>query len=158
MNWAIKHWFSFSSVTQPCLTLCHPMECSMPGFLSITKSQRLLQFKSIESVMPSNHLIRCCLFFSCLQSFPASWSLSMSQFFTSGVQSNGVSSSASDLPVNIQNWFPLGLTGWISLQSKGLSKVFSNTIAQKHQFFNTQLSLDPNLISMHDYWKNHSFD
>ena len=75
----------------------------------------------------------------CLQSFPVSGSFPMSQFFTSGDQSIGV--SASVLPMNIQDWFPLGWTGWISLQSKGLSRVFSNTTVQKHQFFGTQLYL-----------------
>ena len=79
--------------------------------------------------------------FSCLQSFPASESFQMSQFFTSIGQSIGVSASASVLPMNIQDWFPLGWIGWISLQSKGLSRVFSNTTVQKHQFFGTQLSL-----------------
>ena len=78
-------------------------------------------------------------FSSHLQSFPASGSLQMSQFFTSGGHSIGVSASA--LPMNIQDWFPLGWTGWISLPSKALSIVFSNTTAQKHQFFGTQLSL-----------------
>ena len=78
---------------------------------------------------------------SCLQSFPASGSFPMSQFFTSGGQSIRASASASVLPVNIQDWFPLRLTGSISLQSKGLSRVFSNTTVQKHQFFGTQLSL-----------------
>ena len=81
------------------------------------------------------------LFFSCLQSFPASGSFLMSQFFASSGQSIGASGSASVLPVNIQDWFPLGLTVLISLQSKGLSRVFSNTIVQKHQFFSAQLSL-----------------
>ena len=76
-----------------------------------------------------------------LQSFPASGSFQMSQFFTSGGQSIRVSASTSVLPVNIQDWFSLGLTGWISLQSKGLSRVFSNTTVQKHQFFGTPLSL-----------------
>ena len=76
---------------------------------------------------------------SCLQSFPASGSFLMSQFFSSGGQSIGV--SASVLSINTQGWFPLGWTGWISLQSKGLSRVFSNTAVQKHQFFCTQLSL-----------------
>ena len=80
-------------------------------------------------------------FSSCLQSFPASGSFQMSQFFTSGGQSIGVSASASVLPMNIQDWFPLGWTGWISLQSKGLSRVFSNTTVQKHQFFGAQHSL-----------------
>ena len=74
-------------------------------------------------------------FSSCLQSFPASGSSQMSQFFTSGGQRTGVSASVSVLPMNIQDWFPLGLTGWLSLQSKGLSRVFSNTRVQKHQFF-----------------------
>ena len=76
-----------------------------------------------------------------LQSFLASGSFQMSQFFVSGGQSIGASASASVLPMNIQDWFPLGWTGWISLQSKGLSRVFSNTMVQKHQFFGTQLSL-----------------
>ena len=80
-------------------------------------------------------------FSSCPQSFPASGSFPMSQFFASVSQNIGVSASASVLPVNIQDWFPLGWTGWISLQTKGLSRVFSNTTAQKHQFFNAQPSL-----------------
>ena len=80
-------------------------------------------------------------FFSCLQSFPAPESFPMSQFFASGGQSIGASTSASVLPVNIQDWFPLRLTGLISLQSKGLSRVFSNTTVQKHQVFGAQLSL-----------------
>ena len=80
-------------------------------------------------------------FSSRLQSFPASGSFQMSQFFTSGGRNIGVSASTSVLPMNIQNWFPLGWTGWVSLQSKGLSKFFSNTTVQKHQFFGTQLSL-----------------
>ena len=80
-------------------------------------------------------------FSSCFQSFPAPGSFPMSQFFASGGQSIGASASASVLPMNIQDWFPLGWTGWISLQSKGLSRVFSKTTIQKHQFFGTQLSL-----------------
>ena len=80
-------------------------------------------------------------FSSCLQSFPASGSFPMSKFFASSDQSIGVSASASVLPMNYQDWFTLGLTGWISFQSKGLSRVFSNTIVQKHQFLSTQLSL-----------------
>ena len=80
-------------------------------------------------------------FSSRLQSFPASWSFPISRFFTSGGQSIRVSASASALPMNIQDWFPLGGTGWISLQSKGLSRAFSNTTFQKHQFFSAQLAL-----------------
>ena len=92
------------------------------------------------------------------QSFSASGSSQMRQFFTSGGQSIGVSASASVLPINIQDWFPLGLTGWISLLSKGLSRVFSSTTVWKQQFFGTQPSLSPALTSTHDHWKNHSFD
>ena len=80
-------------------------------------------------------------FSSCLQSFPAAESFLMSQFFTSGGQNIRVSASASVLPMNIQDWSPLGWTGWISLQSKGLSRVFSSTTVQKHQFLGSQLSL-----------------
>ena len=80
-------------------------------------------------------------FASWLQSFPASGSFQMSQFFTPGGQNTGIWALASVLPMNIQNWFPLGWTGWISLHSKGLSRVFSNTTLQKHQCFGTQLSL-----------------
>ena len=80
-------------------------------------------------------------FSSCPQSFPASGSFQMSQIFTSGGQSIGASALASVLPMNIQDWFPLEWTGWVSLQSKGLSRVFSNSTVQKHSFFSTQLSL-----------------
>ena len=83
-------------------------------------------------------------FSSCPQSFPASGSFQMCQFFASGAQSTGVSASASVLPMNIQDRFPLGWTGWISLQSKGLSRVFSKTKVQKHQFFGAQLSSQSN--------------
>ena len=97
-------------------------------------------------------------FSSCPQSFPASGSFQMSQLSASGGQSIGVSASASVLPMNTQDWSPLGCTGCISLQSKGLSRVFSNTTVQKQQFFGTQLSLYPTITSIHDYWKNHSLD
>ena len=109
------------------------------AFLSITNSWSLPKIVSIESVMPSNHLILCRP--SCPQSFPASESFQMSQLFASGGQGIGVSASTSVLPMNTQDWSPLGWTGWISLQSKGLSRVFSNTTLQKHQFFSAQLSL-----------------
>ena len=97
------------------------------------------------------------LFSSYLQSFPASGSFLMSRLFTSGGQSIGSSASASVLPMNIQGWFPLGLTGLTSLLSKGLSRVFSSITVWKHQFFSTQPSL-PALTPMHDYLKNHRFD
>jgi len=96
-------------------------------------------------------------FSSHLQSFSASGSFLMSQFFASGGQSIGVSVSASVLSMNIQDWFPLGLTGLISLQSKGLERVFSNTTFQKHQSFDAQVSYGPTLTAIHDYWKNSPF-
>ena len=88
----------------------------------------------------SSSVIQFCHF----QTSPASGSFQMSQFISSGGQSIGVSALASVLPMNMQEWFPLGWTGWISLQSKGLSRVFSNTTVQKHQFFGTQLSSQAN--------------
>ena len=88
--------------------------------------------------------------------FPRSFPVS--RLFTSGGQSIGASTSASVLPMTIQDWFHLGLTGLISLLSKGLSRVFPNTTAQKHQFFSAQPSYGPTLTSIHDYWKNQSFD
>ena len=97
-------------------------------------------------------------FSSCLQSFPASGSFLMSQLFVSGDQSIGASASALVLPVNIQGWFPLGWTGLISLQSKGLSRVFSNSKFESINSSELRLLYGPTLTSIHDYWKNHSFD
>ena len=97
-------------------------------------------------------------FSSCLQSFPASGSFLMSQFFSSGGQRIGVSSSASVLPMNIQGWFLLGWTSLISLWSKGLSRVFSNTTVQKHQSSVLSFIYGPTLTSIHDYLKNHNLD
>ena len=112
--------------------------------LSITNSQSSLKLTTIESVMPSNHLILCRPLLR-LPSIPHSIRVfSMSQLFTWGGQSIGVSALASVLPMNIQDWSPLGWTCWISLQSKGLSRVFSNTTVQKHQFFGAQLSSPSN--------------
>ena len=123
--------------------------------LSITNSQSLPKLMSIESVMPSNHLILCCPFSSCLQSFPASGSFQTNQLFASGGQSIGVSASKS---VNTQDWSPLdGLVGSPCIP-RDLSRVFSNTTVQKHQFFSAQLSLQSNSRIQHDYWKNHSLD
>ena len=107
-----------------------PWTAARQASLSITNSWSLLKLRPIESVMPSNHLIPCRPLqsgvSSHLQSFPAARSFQMSHLFTSGGQSIGASASPSVLPMNIQDWFPLGWTGWISLQSKGLSRVFSN--------------------------------
>ena len=97
-------------------------------------------------------------FSSHLQSFPASGSFPVSWLFAWGGQSIGASASASVLPMNIQDWFPLEWTGWISLQSKELSRVFSNTTVQKHPLFRAQPSNGPTLTSVHDYWENCSFD
>ena len=108
--------------------------------LSITTSQSLLKFMSIESVIPSNHLILCCPLLLPPSMFPGIRVFSNESILI-WEKSIGVSASASVLPMNIQDWFPLGSTGWISLQSKVLSRVFSNTTVQKHQFFSAQLSL-----------------
>ena len=118
----------------------HPNPCPLSQWCHPTISSSVIPF--------SSHL----------QSFPASGPFPRSQLFTSGGQSIGVSASASVLPMNIQDWFPFGWTGWTFLQSKGLSRVFSNTTVQKHQFFSTQLSFSPIPTSIHDYWKNQSFD
>ena len=96
-------------------------------------------------------------FSSCLQSFPASGSFQMSQLFASGGQSIGVSAWASVLPVNIQDWFPLGWTGWISLQSKGLSSLLQHH-SSKGSIIWCSVLYSPTLTSIHDYWKNHSFE
>ena len=146
----------FSSVAQSCLTLRPhglqharlPCPSPTPGVYSNSCSSSWWCHPTISSsVIP---------FSSCLQSFPASGSFQMSQFFTSGDQSIGA--SASVLPMNIQDWFPLGWTALISLHSKELSRVFPNTAVQKHQFFALSFLYSPTRISIHDYWKNHSFD
>ena len=132
------------SVAQSCPTLCDPMDCSMPD---LPVHHQLPEFTQThvhwvgDTIEPSSSVVP---FSSCLQSFPASGSVPRSQFFPSGGQTLGASASASVLPMNIQDWFPLGWTGWISLQFKGLSRVFSNTTGQKHQFFSTQLSSQSN--------------
>ena len=112
--------------------------------LSFTISWSLLKLMSIESDAIQPYYPQPLIlipFSSCFQSFPASVSFPMSWLFASGGQSIGVSALSSVLPMNIQDWFPLGLTGLISVQSKGLSRVFSNTTVQKHQLFGAQLSL-----------------
>ena len=121
-----------------------PWTAARQASLSITNSWSLLKLMSIKLAKPSNHLILCHPLLLLLQAFPASGSFPRSQFFPLGGQSIGVSASAWVLPMNIQDWFPFGLNGGISLQSKGLSRVFSNTTVQKHQFFCTQLSSQSN--------------
>ena len=112
--------------------------------LSITYSQSLLKLMSIESVMLFNHLILCRPLLLPPWIFPSIRSCRMSQFFESEGQSIGVSASASVLPMNIQDWFPLGWTSWISLQSKELATVFTNITVQKYKLFDAQLSLQSN--------------
>ena len=153
-----KSSVQFSSVAQSCPALCDPMDWNTPGFpVHQQLPELVLKLISIESVVPSNRLILCCplLLASVLPSirvysnesalcirWPKYWSFSFS-----------ISPS-----MNIENWIPLGWTGLISLKSKGLSRVFSSTTIQKHQFFSAQTSLWSSLTSIHDYWKNHSFD
>ena len=149
----------FSSVQSlSCIRLCSPMDCNTPGlpvhhqlpeFAHSCPLSRWCHPTISSSVVP---------FSSYIQSFPASGSLQMSQFFTSGGQSIGVSASASVLPVNTQDWFPLGWTGWISLQSKGLSRVFSTPQFKRIDSSVLSFLYSPTLASIHDYWKNHSFD
>ena len=112
--------------------------------LSIKNSRSLLKLTSIKSVMSSSHLILCCPLPPCPRSFPASGTFPMSQNFAWGSQSIGVSASASVFPMNTQDRSSLGWTCWISLQSKGLSRVFSNTTVWKHQFFSAQPSSQSN--------------
>ena len=146
--WFLSVWSNhvFSSIqfslVQSCLTLCDAMNRSTPGLPGPPPTPRVHSNPCplsrwchptiSSSVVP---------FSSCPQSFPALGSFPMSQLCTSGGQRIGVSASTSVLPMNTQDWSPLGWTGWISLQSKGLSRDFSNTTVQKHQFFNAQLSL-----------------
>ena len=134
------------SVAQSCLTLGGPMDCNTPGFPVVSLSPGVCSNccplnqwchpTSSSSVIP----------FSCLQSFPPAGSFPMSSLFASGGHSIGASALASVLPMNIQGWFSLELTGLISLQSKGLSRVFSSTTVQKFQFFGAQPSLWSNYI------------
>ena len=140
---SFKYLPQFSSVAQSCPTLCDPMNCRTPGLPvhhQLPRSTQTHVHWVGDAIQPS-HPSSVVPFSSCPQSFPASGSFQMSQLFASGGQSIGVSASASVLPINNQDWFPLEWTGWISLQSKGLSRVFSNTTFQKHQFFGTQISL-----------------
>ena len=121
----------------------NPWTTARQASLSITNFRSPPKPMSIESVLPSNHLILCRLLL--LPSiFPSIRVFPMSQLFASGGQRIGVSASTSVLPMNTQDYSPLGWTGWISLQSKGLSRVFSNTTVQKHQFFSAQLCSESN--------------
>ena len=133
--------FQFSSVVQSCPTLCDPMNHSTPGLSVHHHSQSPPKPMSIESVMPSNHLILCCPLLLLPSIFPSIRVFSNDPALRIRWP-NYWNFSFSISPSNErQDWSPLGWTGWISLQAKGLSRVFSNTTVQKHQFFGTQLSL-----------------
>ena len=121
-----------------------PCTAASQASLTITNSQSLPKLVSTESVMSSDHLILYCPLLLLPSIFPSIGVFSSESVLRSGGQSIGVSASALVLPINIQDWFPLGWTGWISLKSKGLSRVFSNTTVQKHQFLSAQLSLQSN--------------
>ena len=135
-----------------------PWAAAHQASLSITNSQSLLKFMSIESVMPSNHLILCRPLFLLPSIFPSIRVFSNESSLRMRWPKYW-SFSFNISPSNEQDWFPLGWTSWISLQSKGLSRVFSNTTVQKHQFFGAQLALySPTLTSIHDHWKKQSLD
>ena len=143
----------FSSVSQLCPTLCDPMDCSTPG---LPVYHQLLELAQTHVHWVGDAISSSVIPFSfCLQFSPASDSFPMSQLFAWGGQSIGVSASASVLPMNIQDWFLLELTGLISLQSKGLSRVFSNKSINSSAL---SFLYSPTFTSVHDYWKNHSFD
>ena len=135
-----------------------PWTTACPASLSSTISQNCLNSCSLNWWCHPNISSSVARFSRCPQSFPASGSFPVNWLFASDGQSIGASASASVLPVNIQGWFPLGLTGLISLQSKGLPRIFSSTTVRKHYFFGTQPSLRPALTSVRNYWKNHSFN
>ena len=144
-------------MAKSCLTLCDPMECSVPVFLFFTISWSLLKPSPLSQWCHPTISFSVTPFSSCHQSFLASGSFRMSQLSASGGQS--IEASALVLPMNIQGWFPFGLTGLISLMWKGFSRVFSSTTVWKHQFLGTQSCLWSNShTSVHDCWKNHSFD
>ena len=139
-----SYTLQFSSVAQSCPTLCDPMNHSTPGLPVHHQLPEITQthvHRVSDAIQPSHPLSPS---FSCPQSLPASGSFPKSQLFAWGGESIGLSASASVLPMNTQDWSPLGWTGWISLQSKGLTRVFSNTTVQKHQYFWAQLSSQSN--------------
>ena len=131
------------------------MDCSLPGFPVLQHLMELFKIVVNEPVMPSNYLVLCRPLLLLPSIFPSIRVFSNELALHIDDQSIGASASALALPMNIQDSFPLGLTGLMSLQSKGLSRVFSNTTVQKHQCFSAQPS---SLTFIHDYQKNHNFD
>ena len=158
--WYILLLVMFSSVQSlSCVWLfVTPWTAAHQASLSITNSWSLPKPMSIESVMPSNHFILCHPLLLLPSIFPSIRVFLMSQLFPSGVQSIGVSTSTSVLPMNTEDWSPLGWTGWISLQCKGLSTVFSNTTVQSINFQKLSFLYNPTLTSIRDYWKNHNLN
>ena len=140
--WEFSSMFVIIQLISHVQLFATPWTVAIRGLLSPTISQSLLKFMLIESVMPSNHLILCHPFLLLPLSFP------MSQLFTSSGQSIGA--SATILPMSIQGWFPLGLTSLISLQSKGLSRIFSSSTIEKHQFLALSHLYGPALTSEYD--------
>ena len=134
--WSGKNRVYFCSITQPCPTLCSPMDCNMLVSLSFHISG-VCSYSCLLIQWWHPAILSSVAHFSCPQSFPASGSFLMSWLFIPGGQSIRASALTSILPVNIKDWFPLGLIGLISLLSRGLSRVFSNSTVQKHQFFST---------------------
>ena len=150
---------SVQSVSQSCPALCDSMDYSTPRFpvhRQLPQHAQTHVHRVGVAIHPSH--ILCHPLLLCLQSFPASRSFPRSQLFASGGQSIGVSASASALLMNMQDLFPLGLTGLTSLLSKGLSRDFSNTTVQRVNFSEFLFLYGPTLTSIHDYWKNRSFD
>ena len=148
--------YCYCSVTKSCLTLCNPMDCSTPGFPVLHYLPEFAQTHVhwVGDAIQTSHPLLPLLFPPSI--FPASGAFPVSQLFTSDAQSIGASALAPIYPMNIQGWLHLGLTGWISLLSKGLSRVFSSTTVRKHQFLGAHLPFGPTLTSIHDYWKNHN--
>jgi len=148
----------FSSVAQSCPTLCDPRTAACQSSLSISNTWSLLKLMSIELVMPSNHLILCHFLFFSPSIFP-SIKVFCNKLVLPIRWPKYWSFSFSISPSNdYSGLISFRMTVWIFLQYKGLSRVFSNNTVQKHQFFGTQLSFCSTLTSIHDYWKNHSFD
>ena len=158
LSWALSYCFWLAVQSLSCVRLfAATWTAARLAPLSFAVSQSLLKFIFINSVILSKTISSAAPF--CLQSFWASGSFPLSRLFASCGQSVRTSLSATVLPMNIQGWFPLELTGWISLYSRRLSKVFSSTTIWKHQFFGAQPSLWFNShIHIHDYWKNNRFD
>ena len=150
----------FRSVTQSCPTLCDPMNCSIPGFSVLHCLPEFAQTHAwvTDVIQPSHPLSLPSPPNLSLSQHPASGSFPMNRLFASGGQSIGASASASVLPMSIRGWFPLGLTGLISLLSKGLSRVFSSTTLRKRQFFGIQPSLWSNSHLLHWGWSKLEYD